>query len=134
MTLIKIFFVNSLRVLTTDIQGRLAERVCYKRIFPQPGSDSGFQDISPTALTHLLYPKFASVAAQVSPLLSEMERRASSYPDELLSLLAECHAAYVAARRTLLGPQITAEVKGMDPAHSDLVELVSQVPLHVNYY
>jgi len=27
----------------------------------------------------------------------------------------------------MLGPQITHEVKGMDPAHSDLVALVSKV-------
>lgn len=87
-------------------------------------SYSECQDVSSTALTHLLYSKFASVSVQVSPLLSEMERRASSYPDELLSLLAECHTAYLTARRTLLGPQITHEVKGMDPAHSELVELV----------
>src|SRR5258706_2428126 len=52
------------------------------------------------------------------------EGRASSYPDELLSLLAELHTTYLTARRTLLGPQIAHEVKGMDPAHSELVELV----------
>jgi len=125
MTLIKIYFVNSLRSLTTDVQSRLTERVCYKHIFSRSGSYGGCQDVSSTTLTHLLYSKFASVSAQVSPLLSEMERRASSYPDELLSLLAECHTAYVTARRTLLGPQIAHEVKGMDPAHSELIELVS---------
>jgi conserved oligomeric Golgi complex subunit 3 len=123
MTLVKIFFVNFLRILTTDIQSRLAEGVRHNKC-SLPGSDSGWQDVSSTALTHLFYSKFASVAAQISPLLSEMERRASSYPDELLSLLAECHTAYLTARRTLLGPQITNEVKGMDPAHSELVELV----------
>lgn len=88
--------------------------------------DGDCQDVSSTALTHLLYSKFASVAGQVSPLLFEMERRATSYPDELLSLLAECHIAYLTARRTLLGPQITNEVKGMDPAQSELIELVSE--------
>lgn len=125
MTLIKIYFINSLRILTTDVQGRLTERVRSDHTFSCSSSYNGSQDVSSTALTHLLYSKFASVSAQVSPLLSEMERRASSYPDELLSLLAECHTAYLTARRTLLVPQITNEVKGMDPAHSDLVELVS---------
>jgi len=98
-----------------------------QQIYFRSSSDSSCQDVSSTTLTHLLYSKFASVAAQVSPLLSEMERRASSYPAELLSLLAECHIAYLTARRTLLGPQITHEVKGMDPAQSELVELVSEV-------
>lgn len=98
-------------------------------MFFRSGSDSGCQDVSSTTLTHLLYSKFASVAAQVSPLLSEMERRASSYPDELFSLLSECHIAYLTARRTLLGPQITHEIKGMDPAQSELIELVSEVCL-----
>ena len=124
MTLVKIYFVNSLRILTTDVQSRLTERVRYEHIFFCSSAYSGCQDVSSTALTHLLYSKFASLSAQVSPLLSEMEGRASSYPDELLSLLAECHTAYLTARRTLLGPQITNEVKGMDPAHSELVELV----------
>ncbi len=124
MTLIKIYFVNSLRISTTDVQSRLAERVRYQYIFSRSGFYSGCQDVSSTALTHLLYSKFASVSAQVSPLLSEMEGRASSYPDELLSLLAELHTTYLTARRTLLGPQIAREVKGMDPAHSELVELV----------
>jgi hypothetical protein len=125
MALTKIYFINSLRALTTEVQSRLAERVRSDHIFSRSGSYSGCQDVSSTALTHLLYSKFASVSAQVSPLLSEMERRASSYPDELFSLLSECHTAYLTARRTLLGPQIVHEVKGMDPAHGDLVELVS---------
>jgi len=125
MALTKIYFINSLRTLTTEVQSRLTERVRSEQSFSRSSSYSGCQDVSSTALTHLLYSKFASVSAQVSPLLSEMERRASSYPDELFSLLAECHTAYLTARRTLLGPQIAHEVKGMDPAHGDLVELVS---------
>ena len=32
MTLVKIFFVNSLRVLTTNVQSHLAERVCYNKM------------------------------------------------------------------------------------------------------
>jgi len=37
MTLIKIYFVNSLRILTTDVQSRLTERVRYEHMFSRSG-------------------------------------------------------------------------------------------------
>lgn len=74
---------------------------------------------------YLLYSKFAALATQVSPLLAEMERRAAAHPSELKSLLEECQFVYFASRKTLLTPRLISEIKGLDPANSELVELVS---------
>jgi conserved oligomeric Golgi complex subunit 3 len=75
---------------------------------------------------HLLYTRFRTVAGQVSPLLHELERRAEAHPDELTSLLAECHAAYFAARKGLLVNRLMEEIRGLDPARTELVELVRE--------
>ena len=83
------------------------------------------QDVSTTSRVHLYFAKFTSVSTQLAPLLAEFERRAHTHPEELMNLLTECHNAYFAARRGLLISKITEEVRGLDPAGSDLVELVS---------
>ncbi|KAI0315102.1 Sec34-like family-domain-containing protein, partial [Amylostereum chailletii] len=106
MTLIRMFFVGSLRALTQDVSRRLAEK-----------------DVSQTAQTHLLYTRFTSVSAQLAPLLAELERRARTHPDALGALLAECHAAYFGARKALLVGRLTEEIRGLDPTRTELVEL-----------
>ncbi|KZV93433.1 Sec34-domain-containing protein [Exidia glandulosa HHB12029] len=106
MTLIRMYFVGSLKALTADIQKRVTEK-----------------DVSSTSQHHLYYSKFTSVSNQLAPLLAEFERRAHAHPDELMALLTECHNAYFAARRSLLIAKITEEVKGLDPVGADLVEL-----------
>lgn len=107
MTLIKMYFVGSLRALANDISRRISEK-----------------DVSSTAQSHLLYTRFTSVTSQVSPLLGELERRAQVHPDELSALLTECHAAYFAARKGLLVNRLIDEIKGLDPTRTELVELV----------
>ena len=82
------------------------------------------KDVSSTAQMHLLYTRFRSVAAQLAPLLGELERRAAAHPDELSSLLAECHSAYFSTRKSLLINRLTEEIKGLDPSRTELVELV----------
>ena len=108
MTLIKMYFVGSVRALTTDISRRLSEK-----------------DVSVTAQNHLLYTRFMSVSSQLAPLLGEFERRAQTHPDELSALLAECHTAYFTARKSLLVNRLINEIKGLDPTRTELVELVS---------
>lgn len=81
------------------------------------------QEISSTAQTHLLYTRFMTVSGQLAPLLGELERRAAAHPDELSSLLAECHTAYFTARKTLLVGRLTEEIRGLDPTRTELVEL-----------
>ncbi|KAG5337160.1 hypothetical protein C0989_010459 [Termitomyces sp. Mn162] len=106
MTLIKMYFVGSLRALSVDVSKRLYEK-----------------DVSPTAQMHLLYTRFKTVSSQLLPLLSELERRARSHPQELSALLDECHVAYFATRKSLLVSRITEEIKGLNPSHTELVEL-----------
>lgn len=108
MTLIKMYFVGSVRALTTDLSRRLAEK-----------------DVSATAQHHLLYTRFMSVSSQLAPLLGEFERRAQTHPTELSALLAECHTAYFSARKSLLVNRLISEIKGLDPTRTELVELVS---------
>lgn len=74
--------------------------------------------------THLLYSKFDAIGTQMSPLLAELERRAIAYPSDLQSLLEECQTTYLAARKSLLTPRLITEIKGLDPANSELIELV----------
>jgi hypothetical protein len=49
----------------------------------------------------------------------------STSPDDLASLLAECHSAWMTARQSLMGGRVSDEVSRMDPGRSDLVDLVS---------
>ncbi|KAK2460187.1 hypothetical protein APHAL10511_007778 [Amanita phalloides] len=106
MTLIKMFFVGSLRALSSDILRRMNEK-----------------DVSSTAQMHLLYTRFRSVSTQLSPLLGELERRAATHPDELSALLEECQAAYFSTRKSLLVNRLMEEIRGLDPARTELVEL-----------
>ena len=107
MTLIKMYFVGSLKALVTDISKRVPDK-----------------GVSATAQMHLLYTRFQTVAAQVGPLIAELERRTRSHPEELSSLLSDCHTAYFSTRKTLLIGRLSEEIKGLDPNKADLVELV----------
>jgi conserved oligomeric Golgi complex subunit 3 len=73
---------------------------------------------------HLLYTRFTTVAGQLAPLLREFERRAHAHPEELGALLAECYGAYFSARKSLLVTRLTEQIRGLDPARTELVELV----------
>ncbi|KAF8210627.1 Sec34-like family-domain-containing protein [Mycena galopus ATCC 62051] len=106
MTLIRMYFVGSLKALSADVSKRMSEK-----------------DVSTTAQMHLLYTRFKSVSSQLSPLLGELERRAQAHPAELSALLTECHSAYFSARKSLLVGRLTEEIKGLDPSRTELVEL-----------
>ncbi len=82
--------------------------------------------LSETATLALIYTKFTSFAFPLRPLLAELEKRATAHPDELGSLLDECHAAWMTARRMLMSPRVEREVKRMEPGASGLptVDLV----------
>jgi hypothetical protein len=127
MTLIKMYFVGSLRALTQDVSRRLHEQVPFflrTRLSLPPFPHLALQDVSDTAQMHLLYTRFTTVAGQLAPLLGEFERRARSHPEELGALLSECHAAYFGARKSLLVARLTEQIRGLDPTRTELVELV----------
>ncbi|KZP22300.1 Sec34-domain-containing protein [Athelia psychrophila] len=106
MTLIKMYFVGSLRALTAEVSRRMSEK-----------------DVSQTAQMHLLYTRFKSVSNRLAPLLGELERRAAAHPEELSALLSECHTAYFSARKGLLIGRLIEEIRGLDPERTELVEL-----------
>ncbi|KAJ7268694.1 Sec34-like family-domain-containing protein [Mycena haematopus] len=106
MTLIRMYFVGSLKALSADVSKRMSEK-----------------DVSTTAQMHLLYTRFKSVSSQLAPLLGELERRAQAHPAELSALLKECHSAYFSVRKSLLVGRLTEEIKGLDPSRTELVEL-----------
>ena len=107
MTLTRMYFVGSMKALTSDISRRMSEK-----------------ELSQTAQMHLLYTRFQSISSQVAPLIGELERRSLAHPEELSSLLAECHSTYFQSRRTLLVGKLVEEIRGLDPGRTDLVELV----------
>lgn len=123
MSLIRIFFTTSVRNLSADIERQKAEKVPILLFFSISAHLA--QAMSTMSEDYLLYQKFSSLATQVSPLLTEMERRTLAYPADLQSLLDECHTVYFTVRKALLAARIASEIKGLDPAHSELVELVS---------
>ncbi|KAH9969265.1 hypothetical protein BGW80DRAFT_637531 [Lactifluus volemus] len=78
MTLIKMYFVGSLRALTQDVSRWLFEQV-------------PFCDASSLHTT---------IAGQLAPVLGEFGCRAHSHPEDLGALFSECHTAYFCARKT----------------------------------
>ncbi|KAF8831475.1 Sec34-like family-domain-containing protein [Lentinula edodes] len=129
MTLIKMYFVGSLRAVQADVARRFGDKATSS---------------STQTTHHLLYTRFRAlisppssttpthVPSSLRPLLLELEYRARSYPAELGALLGECHSAYLTARKALVGPVVRAEVEGLVKAvdlassaggTSDVVEL-----------
>jgi hypothetical protein len=83
--------------------------------------------MSETASQGLIYTKFATLSHAIRPLIAELEQRVRSNPDELASLLGECHSAWVGTRQSLIGARVGEEVGRLDPVGSDLVDLVSWI-------
>ncbi|GAA5995774.1 Golgi transport complex subunit COG3 [Rhodotorula paludigena] len=106
MTLIKMYFVTTIRKIATDAQEKMTGK-----------------ELSDTALHALLYAKFSNAAPTLRILLYELEKRAQADPSEYGSLLSECYAAWFSARSTLLAPSLAEEVRRMDPGASELVKL-----------
>ncbi|KAG0654262.1 Golgi transport complex subunit 3 [Rhodotorula mucilaginosa] len=108
MTLIKMYFVSTVRRIATQVAEKMAGK-----------------DLSETAQNALLYSKFSSAAPTLRILLFELEKRAHSDPTEYSSLLSECYSTWFAARTQLLSPLLAEEVRRMDPGASstDLVKL-----------
>ncbi|GAA5892602.1 hypothetical protein JCM8208_005860 [Rhodotorula glutinis] len=106
MTLIKMYFVSTVRKLAADVQDKVHGK-----------------DLSDAAFDALLYAKFSQPAPTLRILLYELEKRALTDPDEYSSLLSECYAVWFAARGALLGPRLNEEVRRMDPVTAELVKL-----------
>lgn len=139
MTLIKIHCVNSLKALASEIHRRLTSSVrpSNAKIIPPL---TVTQEVSSATQTLLLYPKFQSAAKALRPLITELEARAARRPDDLSSLLNECHAAYFSSRKQLITSRLIeeiqriirgSEVQGIGKTAGptiDLVGLVGTIP------
>ncbi|WWD19057.1 hypothetical protein CI109_103515 [Kwoniella shandongensis] len=106
MTLIKFYFVGALKALGQEVGRRIGDK-----------------GLSETATQALIYTKFVSLSQPLRPLLAELEQRVSSNPDELTTLLTECHNAWVGTRQSLMGTGVNEEIMRMNPTGSDLVDL-----------
>lgn len=124
MTLIKIHFVNAIKTLGQEVSKRIGDKVSLCAWVEAASSLS--QSLSDTALSALLYTKFASLASVVRPIIAELENRVTAGNDDLASLLAECHSTFVSTRQSLIGSRVATEVSRLDPVGSDLVALVSE--------
>ncbi|KAL7422762.1 Golgi transport complex subunit 3 [Cryptotrichosporon argae] len=106
MALVRLHFVASIKALAQEVGKRLTDR-----------------SLSETASQGLLYNRFSTLSSSLRPLIAELEQRTRVNKDELPQILADCHAAWVQARQTLVGPRVAQEVGRMNPGRSDLVDL-----------
>ncbi|KAK4049565.1 Golgi transport complex subunit 3 [Microbotryomycetes sp. JL201] len=114
MTLIKMYFVSTIRRLTQEVSDKMAGK-----------------DLSETALNALLYAKFSSVAETLKILVAELEKRAKVEPGEYGALLNECYGAWFGSRSALLSASLIEEVRRMDPANSELIKLAKAGCTHL---
>jgi len=131
MTLIKMYFVGCLRALQADVSKRIAvscSLYCSNPYSMNLSSQATATSSSASSQTthHLLYTRFRALTSNTStysnasshtpslrPLLTELTRRAKSYPSTLNSLLGECRSAYLGVRKALVGPVVRNEVRAL---------------------
>ncbi|TIA43827.1 Sec34-domain-containing protein [Aureobasidium pullulans] len=114
LTLIRVYFTNSLRALAADASQRIADR-----------------QLNDTTQTALLYSKFRVDAPELKQLGLEIQKRAvlpagadQGGEAEYQSLMNELHQSYSATRGRLMFPIITrklTEMASVDNAVGDLV-------------
>ncbi|BFZ59224.1 Golgi transport complex subunit 3 [Saitoella coloradoensis] len=103
MTLIRVYFVNKVKELGSDVQRQLAA----------PG-------VSDTTRATLVYTKFRVLGPHLAPLVEHISIRARTH-QEYNALLGECFDYYFGLRRQLVNPSVTKRVADINAAHKDLV-------------
>ncbi|KAJ3129149.1 Golgi transport complex subunit 3 [Nowakowskiella sp. JEL0407] len=93
MTLIKLYFVSQMRAVQNDIKERLQQR---------PPNEL----LNVSLYTSLFFVKFRKLAAELQPLIAEIEIRVPGH-SEYYALLTDCMQAYFSTRLSLLSPQIS---------------------------
>lgn len=129
MTLIKMYFVSTIRKLTAEVQEKMAGKVGLFGSHPTTEQaysllSMSVQELSETATNALLYAKFSTTAESLRVLLFELEKRGKAEPAEYSALLQECYTVWFAARGSLLAAPLAEEVRRMDPGSTDLIKLV----------
>jgi len=113
LTLVRVYFVNSLKAISNDINQRISGR-----------------QMNETTQSALLYAKFRSSAPPLKNVVGEIELR-SRDNEEYAALLNECYQAYFGVRLRLVTPIIMARMAEISGT-KDIVVYV--VPLNVLSY
>ncbi|KAK9462834.1 Sec34-like family-domain-containing protein [Lipomyces oligophaga] len=108
LTLIRVYFINSIREVTNDVQSRIAAKA--------------LNDATQSAL---FYTKFRVDAPILHGLMEEIQTR-SEGQEEYSSLLGDCFKYYNGVRAKLVLPVITKQVTDMRNTLSDLLQLTRQ--------
>ncbi|KAK9335753.1 Sec34-like family-domain-containing protein [Lipomyces starkeyi] len=108
LTLIRVYFVNSIREVTNDVQSRIAAKA--------------LNDATQSAL---FYTKFRVDAPLLQNLTSEIQNRCDGH-EEYVSLLGDCYKAYMHARKKLIIPIVAKRVNDMRNSIADLLQLTRQ--------
>ncbi|KAJ1972921.1 Golgi transport complex subunit 3 [Dimargaris xerosporica] len=107
LTLIKLYFVNHLRSLGTEVTKKIADKDKAKGTF-----------IPISSLNTLLYIHFRSLATTLRPLCHELEECAQRFPD-YESLRNDCCSTYATVRSQLLGTRTQAELAWLTKENAD---------------
>jgi hypothetical protein len=110
LTLIKLYFVDSLRVLHNEIKEKLK-----LRNLPGPIPDN--------LQLSLFYGKFKTLAAKAGNLLREIEMRCAGHP-EYNNLLSDCIQAYLNVRKALLFNIIADNIR-MKHENANMIQFVN---------
>ncbi|KAK9474314.1 Sec34-like family-domain-containing protein [Dipodascopsis tothii] len=105
LTLIRVFFVNSLREVANDVQSRITAKA-----------------LNDKTQSALFYTKFKVDAPLLQSLTTEIQQRCEDH-DEYLSLMRDCYRCYTGIRKRLIMPVITAKVNELKNTTPDLVQL-----------
>ncbi|KAK9236264.1 Sec34-like family-domain-containing protein [Lipomyces kononenkoae] len=108
LTLIRVYFVNSIREVTNDVQSRIAAKA--------------LNDATQSAL---FYTKFRVDAPLLQSLTSEIQNRCQGR-EEYVSLLGDCYKAYIHARKRLVTPVVAKHIYDMRNSIADLLQLSRQ--------
>ncbi|KAK9366810.1 Sec34-like family-domain-containing protein [Lipomyces kononenkoae] len=108
LTLIRVYFVNSIREVTNDVQSRIAAKA--------------LNDATQSAL---FYTKFRVDAPLLQSLTSEIQNRCQGH-EEYVSLLGDCYKAYIHTRKKLVTPVVAKRIYDMRNSIADLLQLTRQ--------
>ncbi|KAK9495441.1 Sec34-like family-domain-containing protein [Lipomyces doorenjongii] len=108
LTLIRVYFVNSIREVTNDVQSRIAAKA-----------------LNDSTQSALFYTKFRVDAPLLQSLTSEIQNRCDGH-EEYVSLLGDCYKAYIYARKKLIIPIVAKRVNDMRNSIADLLQLTRQ--------
>ncbi|KAJ1909367.1 Golgi transport complex subunit 3 [Tieghemiomyces parasiticus] len=108
MTLIKMYFVKTVRALGSEASTKMTEAY----------NNKGGPDPNLAQFTTPLYVHFRTVASTLQPLVYELEASSRLHSD-YRALLSDCASAYTSTRSQLLSTRVQGEVAALAQQHKD---------------